>query len=54
MKCLGCGFGQMEYDRIIEFAVNNKPYIQATLENTTPDNAIASREYIQNIEKKYM
>ena len=54
MKCLGCGFGQMEYDRIIEFAVKNKPYIQATLENTTPDNAIVSREYIQNIEKKYM
>lgn len=54
MKCLGCGFGEMDYERIVEFAVTKKPFIQATLENTTPDNAVKAREFIQNIEKKYM
>lgn len=52
MKCLGCGFGEMYYDRIVKFAVEQKPYIQATLENTTPDNAVKAREFIQNIERK--
>lgn len=54
MKCLGCGFGQMNYEKIVEFAVKKKPFIQATLENTTPDNAVSAREYIQRLEKKYM
>lgn len=54
MKCLGCGFGQMNYEQIIEFAVKKKPFIQATLENTTPDNAVKAREYIQNLEKRYL
>ena len=54
MDCLGCGFGQMDYERIVRFAVEKKPYIQATLENTTPDNAIKAREYIQSIERKIL
>ena len=49
MRCLGCGLGQMNYKKIISFAEEKKPYIQATLENTTPDNATECREYIENI-----
>lgn len=52
MKCLGCGFGEMDYEKVVRFAVKQKPYIQATLENTTPGNAVQAREFIQNIEKK--
>lgn len=52
MKCLGCGFGEMDYEKVVRFAVEQKPYIQATLENTTPENAVQAREFIQNIEKK--
>lgn len=54
MDCLGCGFGQMDYEKIIRFAVETKPYIQATLENTTPENAVQAREYIQSIERRIL
>ncbi|MCR5214295.1 MAG: sugar phosphate isomerase/epimerase [Eubacterium sp.] len=53
MKAVGCGFGQMDYSRIIEFAVKEKPYIHATLENTRPENAQESLRFIQDIENKY-
>lgn len=39
----------MNYDRIIRFMKERKPYIHATLENTVPENAVASREYIQRL-----
>ncbi|MBQ6230588.1 MAG: sugar phosphate isomerase/epimerase [Eubacterium sp.] len=54
MNCLGCGLGEMDYDSIVKFAVTKKPYIQATLENTKPENAVSCREYIAGLEKKYM
>lgn len=54
MNCLGCGLGEMDYERIVEFAASKKPYIQATLENTKPENAVSCREYIEGLEKKYM
>ena len=41
--------GCMNYDRIIRFMKERKPYIHATLENTVPENAVASREYIQRL-----
>lgn len=44
-----CGTGIMEYDQILKFIKQKKPYIHATLENTKPDNAVAAREYIQGI-----
>ncbi len=51
-KAVGCGKGEMEYEDIIRFAVKKKPFIQATLENTTPDDAVSCREYIEQIERK--
>ena len=49
-----CGTGDMDYTQIIHFAETRKPYIQATLENTTPENAVQTRQLIQNmIEKEH-
>ena len=49
MKAVGCGFGEMDYSKIVQFAEEKKPYIHATLENTTPDMAVHSREVIENL-----
>jgi len=51
---IAAGTGEMNYDRICEFAQKFKPYIHTTLENTTPDNAVMARQYIENISKKYI
>lgn len=48
LKACGCGLGEMEYDRILSYAEEHKPHIQATLENTTPENAVSCREFIEN------
>lgn len=41
------GQGMMDYGRILRYAKEHKPYIHATLENTTPENAVAAREFVQ-------
>ena len=53
MKPCGCGLGAMTYDDIIVFAVRKKPFIEATLENTTPDDATQCRNHIEEIIRKY-
>lgn len=47
IRSVGCGQGQMDYTRILRFAKEKKPHIQATFENTKPDNAGTCREYIE-------
>ncbi len=47
MKAVGCGYGEMDYRGIVRFAEERKPFVQATLENTTPETAIHSREVIE-------
>ncbi len=49
LKSVAAGTGLMNYDNILAFAKKEKPYIHATLENTTPDNAVRAREFLQNI-----
>ena len=49
LKSVAAGTGMMDYERILTFIKKEKPYIHATLENTTPDNAVASRMFIENI-----
>ena len=44
---VACGQGEMDYTDILRFIKERKPYIHATLENTTPDNAVATRQLIQ-------
>ena len=40
----------MNFDRIMKFLKTKKPYIYATLENTTPEDAVQCREFL---EKEY-
>ncbi len=47
MQSMACGLGEMDYSQIVEFAQTRKPYIQATLEDTKPENAVAAREFIE-------
>ncbi len=49
MKAVGCGFGEMDYKAIVRFAEEKKPFIHATLENTTPDTAKQSRKTIKDL-----
>ncbi len=48
VKSVGCGFGEMDYTNIIKFALEKKPFIQATLEDTKPETAGQSREVIES------
>ena len=43
----GAGLGEMDYSRIMAFLKAEKPFIYATLENTTPENALFCREAMQ-------
>ena len=48
LKSIAAGTGEMDYTRILRFVKERKPYIQATLENTTNDNAVTSREFLEH------
>ena len=41
------GKGMLDYPLLCKLIKEKKPYIHCTLEETTPDNAVASREYVQ-------
>ena len=42
------GMGE-SYKRILKFVKEKKPYAHVTLENTVPENAVETKEYIQGI-----
>lgn len=44
---VAAGTGEMDYTEILRFLKARKPYIQATLENTSNDNAVSSRKFIE-------
>ncbi len=44
---IAAGTGMMDYTDIMRFIKKEKPYIQVTLENTTPENAVAAKEFIK-------
>ena len=49
MKACGAGQGEMgDYSTILRFAKTEKPFVFATLENTTPENAAACRRFLQD------
>ena len=50
LNACAAGSGMMNYDAILKYAKQHKPYVHATLENTTPENAVQAREFI---EKRY-
>lgn len=47
MKACACGTGEMDYRSVLSFAVQRKPFLQATMENTTPENAVSARQFIE-------
>lgn len=49
LKSVAAGNGEMDYTRILRFLKARKPYIQATLENTSNENAVTSRERIEQL-----
>lgn len=46
---VAAGTGEMEYDEILRFLKARKPFVQATLENTTNDNAVQARRFLEEI-----
>ncbi|MCR4792780.1 MAG: sugar phosphate isomerase/epimerase [Lachnospiraceae bacterium] len=49
LNSVGCGIGEMNYERILRFVKEKKPFIHATLENTTPENHAGCRDHILKI-----
>lgn len=49
LKALAAGTGEMDYTAILRFMKDRKPCIQATLENTRNENAVAAREFLQRL-----
>lgn len=46
---VAAGSGEMDYTQIIRFIKKKKPHIHVTLENTVPENAVQSKEFIQKL-----
>ncbi|MCR5102420.1 MAG: sugar phosphate isomerase/epimerase [Butyrivibrio sp.] len=49
VKSMGCGVGEIDLTSVLKFAHDKKPYIQATLEDTKPENAMSCLKHIQDI-----
>lgn len=47
LRAVAAGMGEMDYAQILRFIKARKPYLQATLENTSNGNAVQARELIQ-------
>lgn len=49
LKACAAGTGEMDYTSILRFLKARKPFIQATLENTTNENAVQAREFLERL-----
>jgi sugar phosphate isomerase/epimerase len=49
LKSIAAGTGVMDYTEILRFIKARKPYIHTTLENTTDENAVSSRKFLQEL-----
>ena len=49
LKSIAAGTGVMDYREILKFMKARKPYIHTTLENTTDENAVSSRVFLQEL-----
>lgn len=49
LKSIAAGTGEMDYREILKFMKARKPWIQATLENTSNENAVQSRRLLERI-----
>lgn len=46
LKSVGAGLGQMEFGSVMKFMKERKPFIHATLEDTTPENNKICRDFV--------
>lgn len=46
---MGCGLGEMDYRSILKFMKERKPFIQATLEDTKPENNQRVKHFVQRM-----
>lgn len=46
---VAAGTGEMEYDSLLKMLKQRKPFAQATLENTSNENAAAAREFLRQV-----
>lgn len=49
LRSAAAGTGEMDYGPILRFMKERKPYVQATLENTSNENAVAAREFLERL-----
>jgi len=49
LRAVAAGTGEMDYTAVLRFMKDRKPYLQATLENTSNENAVAAREFLQRL-----
>ena len=49
LKSIPAGTGGLNYELLLSKIKEFKPYVQCTLENTSPDNAVRTREYVQDM-----
>lgn len=46
---VAAGLGNMNYNAVIKFIKEKKPYIQVCLENTLPENAVKTKEFVEKM-----
>ncbi len=49
LKSIPAGMGGLNYELLLSKIREHKPYVQCTLENTSPDNAVRTREFVQGL-----
>lgn len=49
LRSIAAGTGEMDYGRVLRFVKERKPFIQATLENTTNENAVAAKTFLEDV-----
>ncbi len=46
---MGCGFGELDYTSLMKFMKTRKPFIHATLEDTTPETSLQAKAFIERL-----
>lgn len=49
LKSIAAGTGGLNYPLLLKKVKEHKPYVHITLENTVPANAVATREFMENL-----
>ena len=47
LKSIAAGTGGLNYPLLLKKIKEHKPYVHCTLENTIPENAVATREFME-------